>query len=88
MIWRNRKPVDLNSVIGSHPHVLTAARDVSDAGVITGNLVKQGTDTNFAFVAIPKWGVRSRGGGSSAAPAAQASADGFVRPDPGVVAQM
>jgi uncharacterized membrane protein len=54
VIWKNRKPVDLNTLIGSYPHVLTAARDVNDAGVITGNLVKQGTDTNFAFVAIPK----------------------------------
>ena len=54
VIWKNRRPVDLNTLIGSYPHVLTAARDVNDAGVITGNLVKQGTDTNYAFVAIPK----------------------------------
>jgi probable HAF family extracellular repeat protein len=54
VIWKNRKPIDLNSLIGGYPHVLTAARDVNDAGVITGNLVKQGTDTNFAFVAVPR----------------------------------
>ncbi len=54
VVWKDRTPVDLNSLIGSYPHVLTAARDVDDAGVITGNLVKQGTDTNFAFVAIPQ----------------------------------
>jgi uncharacterized membrane protein len=54
VIWKQRKPIDLNTLIGNYPHVLTAARDVNDAGVITGNLVKQGTDTNFAFVAIPK----------------------------------
>jgi uncharacterized membrane protein len=54
VIWKNREPIDLNTVIGSYPHVLTAARDVNDAGVITGNLVKQGTDTVFAFAAMPQ----------------------------------
>jgi probable HAF family extracellular repeat protein len=54
VIWKNRRPIDLNTLIGSSPHVLTAARDVNDAGVITGNLVKQGTDMNFAFVALPQ----------------------------------
>ena len=58
VIWKNRRPLDLNTLIGSYPHVLTAARDVSDAGVIAGNLVKQGTDTSYAFVAIPHQGVR------------------------------
>ena len=53
VIWRNRKAIDLNTLIGDHPHVLAAARDINDEGVITGNLVKQGTDSNFAYVAIP-----------------------------------
>jgi probable HAF family extracellular repeat protein len=54
VIWKNRRPIDLNTIIGNYPHVLTAARDINEDGVITGNLVKQGTDTIYAFVAIPK----------------------------------
>jgi probable HAF family extracellular repeat protein len=54
VIWRNRKATDLNTLIGDYPHVLTAARDINDEGRITGNLVRQNTDSNFAFVAFPR----------------------------------
>jgi probable HAF family extracellular repeat protein len=55
VIWENRVVKDLNDLIPpNYPHVLTAARDINDAGVITGNLVKQGTDTNLTFVAVPR----------------------------------
>ncbi len=58
ILWEDGKMINLNDIKGSFPDLLTAARDINDAGVITGNLVDQDTGETLMFVATPVAGAR------------------------------
>jgi uncharacterized membrane protein len=52
VLWENRMPIDLNERRpDGFTHHLAAARDISESGVITGNLVEAGTGRNLPFTA-------------------------------------
>jgi hypothetical protein len=49
--------LDLNTLVGpGFPDLLTSARDINDAGQITGSLLEQSTGRTLAFVATPHRG--------------------------------
>lgn len=53
ILWQEGDMIDLNDIDGGSPDVLVAARDINEAGVITGNLVEAGTGKTLVFVATP-----------------------------------
>lgn len=54
VIWQDGVPVDLNELMpDGYPHHLAAARDITDSGVITGNLVLNRVGPNVPFIARP-----------------------------------
>ncbi|MDQ3427784.1 MAG: hypothetical protein M3477_08125 [Gemmatimonadota bacterium] len=56
-LWQDGVMRDLNQLIGPrYPNVLTAGRDINDAGKITGNFVKQSNGKILPFVATPVHG--------------------------------
>lgn len=53
-IWHHGKMTDLNELIEpGFDGVLTAARHINDAGVITGNFVETSTGKNLPYIATP-----------------------------------
>jgi hypothetical protein len=47
-------PVNLNDrVPDGYPHHLAAARDITESGMITGNLIEAGTRRNLPYIARP-----------------------------------
>jgi len=59
VIWRDGVITDLNDLAGpGYPDVylITAARDINDAGTITGNLVERSSGNILTFVATRTWG--------------------------------
>ncbi|MGH7526116.1 MAG: hypothetical protein ACREMX_05385 [Gemmatimonadales bacterium] len=59
VIWQHGVLTNLNDVAGPEfpdVYLITAARDINDAGKITGNLVEQSSRTIFAYVATRTWG--------------------------------
>lgn len=54
VLWENRMPIDLNErVPEGYPNRLTAARDITESGIITGNLVQASTGRNLPYIARP-----------------------------------
>ena len=52
--WKDGEVYDLNPPASeNYPHHLAAARDIDDAGVITGNLVKDRVGPHLPFIATP-----------------------------------
>lgn len=55
VLWHGTRVIALQSLVApDFPHVLSAARDVNDQGIITGNLVEAGTGRVLGFVAVPR----------------------------------
>lgn len=58
VLWQDGVVRNLNDLVpAGYPHRLTAARDIDDAGRITGNLVEQGSGRNLPYVATPVVGM-------------------------------
>ena len=54
VLWQNGEVTNLNDLRpDGFEHTLTAARDITGEGVITGNLVETGTGRNLPYVAEP-----------------------------------
>jgi probable HAF family extracellular repeat protein len=54
VLWQNGGVTNLNDLRpAGFEHTMTAARDITEEGVITGNLVEAGTGRNLPFVAQP-----------------------------------
>ncbi len=53
LIWKDGRIYNLNDLIGDHPGTLTAAREVNNEGVITGNLVDAASGRVLMFTARP-----------------------------------
>lgn len=54
VVWQNGVIVKLHDLVGpGFSDLLWSARDINDAGQITGRLIEQGTGNAFAFVATP-----------------------------------
>lgn len=56
VIWRDGVINDLNDLVGNFPDSLTAARDISDEGAITGNLIELSSGKILPFVAVRRRG--------------------------------
>ncbi len=54
-IWRDGVMTNLNDLVEPGPDLITAARDINDAGTITGNLVEQSSGNILAFLATRSW---------------------------------
>lgn len=55
VLWIDEQIHDLNALAGdAAPRLLAAARDINDAGVITGNLTDAATGRVLPFVAAPR----------------------------------
>lgn len=53
VIWKDGRIYNLNDLIGDYPSTLTAAREVNNEGVITGNLVDAASGRVLMFTARP-----------------------------------
>jgi probable HAF family extracellular repeat protein len=54
VLWENGVIHDLNDLLDNGGDVLTIARHINDAGLITGNLTDATTGNTIAFVAVPR----------------------------------
>jgi probable HAF family extracellular repeat protein len=54
VIWKHGRIYNLNDLVGDYPSTLTAARDVNNEGVITGNLVDAASGRVLMFTARPR----------------------------------
>lgn len=63
-LWERGELMDLNDLVGpgfgpGEPYQLLSARDINDAGRITGDVLERSTDRTLAYVAIPRGRGRS-----------------------------